>query len=103
MVSTPDKFWSGTEKVKLDVLDPEGAKGTVQITFEVTPVNDPPTVKHIAGQKIKEKEKFQPVDLSKAAEDPDNKPAELRWSVSGNKDLKVDIKGSRAMVVTPWW
>ena len=101
VVSTPDKFWSGTEKVKLDVIDPEGAKASVQITFEVTPVNDPPTIKHIAGQKIKEKERFEPVDLSKAAEDPDNKPAELKWSVSGNKQLKVDIKGSRAMVVTP--
>ena len=101
VVTTPDKFWSGTEKIKLDVTDPEGARATTQITFEVTPVNDPPTIKHIAGQKIKEKEKFEPVDLSKAAEDPDNKPSELKWSVSGNKDLKVDIKGSRAMVVTP--
>ena len=101
VVTTPDKFWSGTEKIKLDVTDPEGARATTQITFEVTPVNDPPVVKHIPGQKIKEKEKFQPIDLSKAAEDPDNKPSELRWSVTGNKDLKVDIKGSRAMVVTP--
>ena len=101
VVSTPDKFWSGTEKVKVDVIDPEGAKASVQITFEVTPVNDPPVVHAIPSQKIKEKEKFDPVDLSKAATDPDNKPAELRWSVSGNKDLKVDIKGSRAMVVTP--
>ena len=101
VVTTPDKFWSGTEKVKVDVIDPEGAKASVQITFEVTPVNDPPVVHAIPSQKIKEKEKFDPVDLSKAATDPDNKPAELRWSVSGNKNLKVDIKGSRAMVVTP--
>lgn len=101
VVSTPDKFWNGTEKIKLDVVDPEGAKASTQLTFEVTPVNDPPAIKRIAGQKIKEKEKFAPIDLSKSAEDPDNKPAELKWSVSGNKQLKVDIKGSRAMVVTP--
>ena len=101
VVSTPDKFWSGTEKIKLDVTDPEGARATQQITFEVTPVNDPPVIKHIAGQKIKEKEKFAIVDLSKAAEDPDNKPNELHWTVSGNKDLKVDIKGTRAQVLTP--
>ena len=101
VVSTPDKFWSGTEKVKLDVFDPEGTRASTQITFEVTPVNDPPVVHAIRGQKIKERERFEPIDLSKAATDPDNKPAELRWSVSGNKDLKVDIKGSRAMVVTP--
>ena len=101
VVSTPNKFWSGTEKIKIDVYDPEGARATQQITYEVVPVNDPPVIKHIAGQKIKEKEKFEIVDLSKAAEDPDNKPNELHWTVSGNKDLKVDIKGTRAQVLTP--
>lgn len=101
VVSTPDKFWSGSEKIKIDVYDPEGARATQQITYEVVPVNDPPVIKHIAGQKIKEKEKFEIVDLSKAAEDPDNKPNELHWTVTGNKDLKVDIKGTRAQVLTP--
>ena len=101
VVTTPDKFWSGTEKIKIEVTDPEGAHAAQQITYEVVPVNDPPVVKHIAGQRIKEKERFEIVDLSKAAEDPDNKPSELRWTVTGNKDLKVDIKGSRAQILTP--
>ena len=101
VVTTPDKFWSGTEKIKLDVTDPEGARAVQQITFEVTPVNDPPVIKRIAGQRVKEKEKFEIVDLSKAAEDPDNKPNELHWTVTGNKDLKVDIKGTRAQVLAP--
>lgn len=101
VVSTPNKFWFGSEKIKLDVVDPEGAKATVQVVYEVTPVNDAPVVKHVAGQKIKEKEKFAPIDLSKAAEDPDNKPNELKWTVTGNKQLKVDVKGTRAMVITP--
>ena len=101
VVTTPDKFWNGNEKITLNVVDPEGAKASQQILFEVSPVNDPPVVTKIAGQKIKEREKFEPVDLSKVATDPDNKPAELKWSVSGNKDLKVEVKGSRAMVVTP--
>ena len=101
VVTTPDKFWSGTEKIKIDVFDPEGARATQQITYEVVPVNDPPVVKHVAGQRIKEKERFEIVDLSKVAEDPDNKPNELRWTVTGNKDLKVDIKGSRAQILTP--
>ncbi|WP_405341983.1 tandem-95 repeat protein [Fibrobacter sp.] len=101
VVSTPDKFWSGSEKIKIDVHDPEGARVSQQITYEVTPVNDPPVVKRIAGQRVKEKERFEIVDLSKAAEDPDNKPNELHWTVTGNKELKVDIKGSRAQVLTP--
>ncbi len=101
VVTTPDKFWNGNEKIALNVIDPEGAKASQQILFEVSPVNDAPVVTKIPGQKIKEREKFEPVDLSKVATDPDNKPAELKWSVSGNKDLKVEVKGSRAMVVTP--
>ncbi len=101
VVTTPDKYWSGTEKIKIDVYDPEGARASQQITYEVTPVNDPPVVKRIAGQRIKEKERFEIVDLSKVAEDPDNKPNELRWTVTGNKELKVDIKGSRAQILTP--
>jgi hypothetical protein len=101
IVSTPDKFWSGSEKIKIEVTDPEGARAMQQITYEVTPVNDPPVIKRIAGQRIKEKERFEIVDLSKAAEDPDNKPNELHWTVTGNKDLKVDIKGSRAQILTP--
>jgi hypothetical protein len=39
-------------------VTPEGAKATQQILFEVLPVNDPPVVKSIAGQRVKEKEKF---------------------------------------------
>ena len=57
----------------------------------------PPHTSAAASQTVQ----FEPVDLSKVATDPDNKPAELKWSVSGNKDLKVEVKGSRAMVVTP--
>ncbi len=101
VVATPDKFWNGSDKVTLTVTDPEGTKATQQIEFKVTPVNDPPKIGKLAGQTIKEKERFQPVDLAAAVVDPDNKPNELKWSVSGNKDLKVEIKGTRAMVTTP--
>ena len=102
VVTTPDKYWNGSEKIRLDVTDPEGARASQQIEFEVTPVNDPPTIiKHLGDQKIKEKERFTPVDLAKVAHDPDNKPQELKWSVSGNKDLVVDIKNGRASITTP--
>jgi hypothetical protein len=102
VVSTPDKYWNGSEKIRLDVTDPEGARASQQIEFNVTSVNDPPViVKQISDQKIKEKERFNPIDLAKVANDPDNKPNELKWSVSGNKDLIVDIKNGRATVTTP--
>ena len=102
VVTTPDKYWNGSEKIRLDVTDPEGARASQQIEFEVTPVNDPPTIiKHLGDQKIKEKERFAPVDLAKIVNDPDNKPQELKWTVSGNKDLVVDIKNGRASITTP--
>ena len=102
VVTTPDKYWNGSEKIRLDVTDPEGARASQQIDFEVTPVNDSPTiVKQIGDQKIKEKEKFTMVDLTKVVHDPDNKPNELKWSVAGNNELVVDIKNGRATVTTP--
>ncbi|SHK60640.1 Ig-like domain-containing protein [Fibrobacter sp. UWB12] len=102
VVSTPDKYWNGAEKIRLDVTDPEGARASQQIEFSVTPVNDPPViVKDIPGQKIKEKERFTMVDLTQIVKDPDNKPNELKWSVSGNNELSVDIKNGRATVTTP--
>lgn len=101
VVTTPDKYWNGSEKVTVTVRDPEGAKASQQVDFTVTPVNDPPVLKPIPGQTIKEKERFAPIDLSKYVSDPDNRPNEIKWIVSGNKSLKVEIRGSRATIATP--
>ena len=102
IVTTPDKYWNGTEKIRLEVTDPEGAKSVLQIDYEVTPVNDPPVItKNIPDQKIKEKEKFTPVDLAKIVNDPDNEPNELKWTVTGNNELAVDIKNGRATITAP--
>lgn len=101
IVATPDKFWFGEEKIIVTVEDPEGGKAVQPILYQVEPVNDSPVIKGLSGQKIKEKEKFSPIDLGATVTDPDNKPNELSWSVSGNKDLKVEIRGSKAAVMTP--
>ena len=101
VVTTPDKYWNGSEKLTVTVSDPEGGKASQQVLFEVTPVNDAPILKAIPSQKIKEKERFEPIDLSRYVSDPDNRPNELKWKVSGNKDLKVEFRGSRMSVATP--
>ena len=101
VVTTPDKYWNGSEKISVTVTDPEGAKSTQQVTFTVTPVNDPPKISKIPAQTIKEKERFAPIDLSKVATDPDNKPNELKWTVTGNKELKAEVRGSRVVVTQP--
>ena len=101
VVATPDKHWNGSEKVTVTVHDPEGGRDAQQVEFTVTPVNDPPVLKAIPGQTIKEKERFAPIDLSKYVSDPDNRPNEIKWIVSGNKSLQFDIRGSRANITTP--
>ena len=101
VVSTPDKYWNGSEKITLTVTDPEGGRASQQVQFDVTPVNDAPVVKAIPNQKIKEKERFEPIDLSKFVNDPDNRPNEIKWSVSGNKELQVKITGARVQIAVP--
>ncbi|MCK9182112.1 MAG: tandem-95 repeat protein [Fibrobacteraceae bacterium] len=101
IVTTPDKFWNGSEKLTLTVTDPEGGRATQQVLFEVTEINDPPTISTIPNQKIKEKDHFEPINLSDFATDPDNRPNELTWTVSGNKALKADVRGSRVNIATP--
>ena len=101
VVATPDKHWNGSEKVTVTVHDPEGGRDAQQVEFTVTPVNDAPVLKAIPGQTIKEKERFAPIDLSKFVSDPDNRPNEIKWIVSGNKSLQFDIRGSRVNITTP--
>ncbi|MCR5028726.1 MAG: tandem-95 repeat protein [Fibrobacter sp.] len=101
VVTTPDKYWNGSEKINVTVRDPEGGRDVQQLVFTVTPVNDAPVLKAIPGQTIKEKERFAPIDLSKYVSDPDNRPNEITWVVSGNKALKFDIRGSRVNITTP--
>ena len=100
IVSVPDPQWSGREMLTFTVTDPEGASANHRMTFEVTRVNDPPTLaKKIPDQKIKEKESFKQIKLDEFVKDPDNKPNELVWTVSGNKKLKAEISPSRILTV----
>ena len=101
IVSVPDPQWSGREMLTFTVTDPEGASANHKMTFEVTRVNDPPTLaKKIPDQKIKEKEQFKQIKLDEYVKDPDNKPNELSWSISGNKKLKAEISSSRILTVS---
>ena len=44
---------------------------------------------------------FKPVELDKYVEDLDHSKAQLKWTVTGNRELKVSIDGNRVMKVTP--
>ena len=60
--------------------------------------NIPPFVSGIPGESIDEGRKFAPVKLDKYVTDED-KPEKLKWSVSGNKELKVSISPDRVATI----
>ena len=57
-------------------------------------------MKDIAEQTIKEKGSFKPVELDKFVEDLDHSKDKLKWTVTGNRELKVSLEG-RVLKVTP--
>ena len=98
---TPNKYWNGTETVTVNVFDPAGEKASVNVKFTVKPVNDPPVVKEIPGQETFEGKSFKPIKLDQYVTDPDHKPHEIKWKVTGAKMLDVMISGGREAVVKP--
>lgn len=63
------------------------------------PENTPPVVKDIPGETIDEGKKFAPIKLDKYVTDDSDKPEKLKWSVSGNKQLKVSISPQRVATI----
>ena len=77
-VKTPNKMWNGTEKITFTVTDPAGAKARTTATFTVVSVNDPPVMKDIPSQSVKEKESFKPIELDNYVEDLDHPKNRLK-------------------------
>jgi hypothetical protein len=100
-VKTPDKDYFGTETLTLEAVDPVGGKATKKVVFKVNPVNDAPVLKPIKDMTTNEGVLFPPIDLKELVSDVDNKPAELKWSATGNKDLKVSFEGPQAKIIIP--
>ncbi len=97
---TPSELWNGSETITLTATDPEGGKASTQFKLAIKSINDPPTMKDIAEQTIKEKGSFKPVELDKFVEDLDHSKDKLKWTVTGNRELKVSLEG-RVLKVTP--
>ncbi|OWV08787.1 Ig-like domain-containing protein, partial [Fibrobacter sp. UWH1] len=99
-VKAPSPLWNGSEKLTFTVTDPEGASAKSDAVFTVKSINDPPVMKDIAGQTIKEKGEFKTIELDKFVEDLDHDKSKLKWTVSGNKDLKVAIDAKHVATIT---
>ena len=100
-VKAPNKMWNGSEKVTFTVTDPSGAKARTTATFTVVSVNDPPVMKDIPGQTIKEKGSFKPIELDHFVEDLDHAKNRLKWKMEGQKELRVTMDATHKVTVTP--
>lgn len=61
--------------------------------------NSAPSVMGIPGESINEGGKFAPIKLDKYVSDDHDKADKLKWSVSGNKQLKVSISPERVATI----
>ena len=101
-IKIPNEFWNGSETVTFTVTDPAGASAKTTAKFTVKSVNDPPEfVQEVQDQTIDEKQDFKPIELDKLVKDPDHSFEQLKWTVSGNKDLAVNIAGKTATIKIP--
>ena len=101
-IKIPNEYWNGSETVTFTVTDPAGASASTKATFTVKSINDPPEfVQDIPEQTIDEKQEFKPIELDKLVKDPDHKFEQLKWTVTGNQDLKVNIAGKTATIKIP--
>ena len=62
------------------------------------PENNPPSVMGIPGESIDEGKRFAPIKLDKYVTDEDA-AANIMWSVSGNKQLRVSISSERVATI----
>ena len=104
-ITADDPDWNGTDVVLLIATDPEGESDSQQVTFEVTPVDDPPVVGDIPDQQIAEGASFTTIVLDDYVSDVDDPDSTLTWSVSGNADMSVDIINRVATITVndPQW
>jgi len=72
LVSTEHPDWNGEETITFNVTDPPGLWVTDTATFNVTALNDPPTITDIPDQTIPEGNNFNTFNLDDYVQDPDN-------------------------------
>ncbi|MCF0224667.1 MAG: tandem-95 repeat protein, partial [Fibrobacter sp.] len=101
-IKIPNEYWNGSETFVFTATDAAGASASAKVNFTVKSINDPPEfVQDVPEQTIDEKQEFKPIELDKLVKDPDHTFEQLKWSFSGNKDLKVVQNGKTAKIQIP--
>ena len=98
----PDPNWYGSADITFTAADPEYATVSTTARFTVKSINDAPVLKQIPNQTIEEKNTFESINLADFVSDVDDPVENLKWSVSGGKELKVELdKYGSANVILP--
>lgn len=101
-IAPADSEWAGTERIDLTAKDPAGAQAIIaQVRFTIDPVNDAPRFAAVPEQIINRGGAFPVLDLSAFIKDPDDAPATLELTASGNAQLIPAINGLTVTVLTP--
>ena len=95
-----------TEPIRYDVeitaTDPSGLEDTIDVTINITNVDETPVVKVLNGGTVRTHNENEPATSQVAifsAEDPEDEDNELMWSLSGADGDKFDINDAGAQGV----
>ena len=97
-ITANDPDWNGSDMVTFTAEDPDGATDSEDVTFEVTPVNDPPVMGDIPDQETAEGDSFSAINLDDFVTDIDNDITTMTWTVSDVSNLTVDITDRVAII-----
>jgi len=99
-ITPNDENWNGNEIITFLAEDPDGESDSDQVTFTVTPVNDPPVVDDIPDEEVAEGTAFATINLDDYVADVDDLDNTITWTATGHSNLSVDITG-RLATITP--
>jgi hypothetical protein len=85
LVVTPEDPEVGTHTFFVTATDGRGGEGRLRVTLTVVPVNDPPRI--LVPEDGIRLDDDNLVNLQLRADDPDDEPWELKWSLLGGPDF----------------
>ena len=97
-ITADNPNWNGTDMITFIAEDPDGETDSDPVTFEVTPVNDPPVVGDIPNQGTPEGSAFATINLDDYVTDVDDADNTITWTATGESNLSVDITGRVATI-----
>jgi len=87
---TADKDWNGSRPFTATARDPGGLAATRPVNVVVRPVNDPPVLSALPPVQFDE-DLSTTVNLNQYVADVDNTADQMRWTVTGNVHVKVNV------------